>query len=423
MSEQNSWVRWKPSYEEEPYKGTSWLNNFRIKAFKILLIVSILLLLLIVARSLTNGVFPVLDFCNTVCFAILLFLLNKHPKLFKTLVWVGLVALFINALDGILPNSTKVIPNSYVLYPLLALYGGLLGEIWIAVAAIVFVLTVFLYTWITHRPLSYDEYMILTNLSLATFGMGVAGPAIWYTQKRTLQIVDKQARKLHSELDARIRLDAIIFHDINNPLFLMKGTTDLMLAQEPPCQFDVKDIQLLNDMTKRISTLIDSARGIGTPRDVLMHDIQIDALFAEQKELFAQKLADKKQTFILNAPEGLSVYANKDILRSSILSNFMSNAIKFSPSGSEITMTAKTEGAETRISIIDAGQGFPDDLLRKGEKGEKYQSTDGTNGEFGTAYGLLISSICLRNMNGFLEVRNGTKGGAEVSAILNSSIL
>lgn len=297
------------------------------------------------------------------------------------------------------------------------LYGGLLGDVWITLVAFVVVIGVFSYSWFTHRPLNASEYYMLTNLYLVAMGAGIASLTVWFQHKKLLGIVNRQAHNLRKELDAKLRLDALVFHDINNPLFLMQGTLDLMLNETEDGKFKVEDVELLNDMTKRISAIIESARGIGTSNDILMRDIPVKVLFDEQQELFAARLKGKDQTLVFEGSENLTVYSKNDVLRNSVFSNFLSNAVKFSLCGSEIKMLANEKDHKIRISFIDRGDGFSGELLQKGAKGEKYTSHTGTEGEFGTAYGLLIASICLRHLNASLEVRNLKEGGAEVSAV------
>lgn len=421
QSEADGWVKWNTSYDEDPYRDTSWLSGFRINAFKVLMVVSSPLLMFVVFRSWLEGDFPPVDFGNAVVFIILFFLVKWRPEWFRLIAWIGLIAFLINAFDGFRPYSQGVLVAPYILYPLLVLYGGLLGDVWIALVAFLFVMGMYGYSWINHSPLDQEEYMMLTNLCLSAVGIGIAALTVWFQHKKLLRIVNRQAQDLRSELDAKLRLDALIFHDINNPLFLMKGTLDLMSDNADEGKFSIKDIELLNDMTKRIAAIIESARGIGTGKDILMLDIPVELLFTEQQELFSSRLSKKNQTFVFEGEKGLTVYSNNDVLRNSVLSNFLSNAIKFSPRGTEIKMKASRENNKTRISIIDQGEGFPEDLLQKVAKGEKYGSKSGTEGELGTAYGLSIASICLRNLNGILEVRNQKDGGAEVSAILEST--
>jgi NtrC-family two-component system sensor histidine kinase KinB len=81
-----------------------------------------------------------------------------------------------------------------------------------------------------------------------------------------------------------------------------------------------------------------------------------------------------------------------------IVSNLISNAIRYSHDNSIISITAKQEAQEIKISVKDSGQGIPQDYLDK--IFDKYFRVPGTQKE-GTGLGLAISKE-------FMEAQGGT---------------
>jgi NtrC-family two-component system sensor histidine kinase KinB len=81
-----------------------------------------------------------------------------------------------------------------------------------------------------------------------------------------------------------------------------------------------------------------------------------------------------------------------------IVSNLISNAIRYSHDNSVISITAKQEAQEIKISVKDSGQGIPQDYLDK--IFDKYFRVPGTQKE-GTGLGLAISKE-------FMEAQGGT---------------
>ena len=73
-----------------------------------------------------------------------------------------------------------------------------------------------------------------------------------------------------------------------------------------------------------------------------------------------------------------------------ILSQIISNAVKYSPSGGKIEITAAKKDAKTIISVKNSGRGIAQaDLARIFEKG--FTSSEGRDGSNATGYGMYLS--------------------------------
>ncbi|MDA3904583.1 MAG: ATP-binding protein [Bacteroidales bacterium] len=75
---------------------------------------------------------------------------------------------------------------------------------------------------------------------------------------------------------------------------------------------------------------------------------------------------------------------------STIIRNLVSNAIKYTPKGGEITISATSEINETKVSVMDTGIGIKPEDLKNLFKIDKATSTRGTDNEKGTGLGLLL---------------------------------
>ena len=91
----------------------------------------------------------------------------------------------------------------------------------------------------------------------------------------------------------------------------------------------------------------------------------------------------------------LMVRADNDMLKT-VVRNFLSNAIKFSPTGSSIEVTLKEEGDYAKVSIRDHGVGIAADRI--GSIFNKGETTYGTGGEEGSGLGLqLCQDFAIKN--------------------------
>lgn len=86
-----------------------------------------------------------------------------------------------------------------------------------------------------------------------------------------------------------------------------------------------------------------------------------------------------------------------------VLMNLMSNAAKFSNKGSAVTISAVRRKHQIRVSVIDHGQGIPDNLKQKiFEKFTQADSSD-TRQVGGTGLGLSITKLMVEKHNGSID--------------------
>jgi two-component system, sensor histidine kinase and response regulator len=117
--------------------------------------------------------------------------------------------------------------------------------------------------------------------------------------------------------------------------------------------------------------------------------------------------ADAKQIDLLaEVPEIPAVRADRDML-TTVLRNIVSNAIKFTPRGGKVTVTAEHQGESVTVKIADNGIGISPDVL---ETLFSPAATDrtrrGTEGEEGTGLGLPLCLDLVQRQGGTLTVQS-----------------
>jgi signal transduction histidine kinase len=411
-----AWVRWKASRLAEASTDDPWLHDDRVRSFRFVLSIAVAGLALLILRGfLVGGPSPWPDVANALCCVAVLVLLNRRPDRLRPLSWVVLISFLLNALEGLFADSTRPIAPFHMLLPLLVLYGALLGDRWMVLVALLWVLALYGYSAAASWPLSLSDMLTLTNLVFATIVASLTALVVWLQHRRLVENLNSQAHDLRHELDERARLHAILFHDLSNPL------TALLNTSAPAVRRTADPAVLLervDGMAKRMYSIIRSARVMEAGQLASRTLVIVGTLYDQLNEVFSSRLAAKEQGFLLTEGAALAVRAAVPVLCHSVLGNIVSNAIKFSPRGSVIEMAAWSEGDRVRIEVRDQGRGFSREVLRHGARGEEIPSLQGTEGEGGSGYGLRIAALCLDRMEGALEVRNRDSGGGTVSLLL-----
>jgi PAS domain S-box-containing protein len=111
-------------------------------------------------------------------------------------------------------------------------------------------------------------------------------------------------------------------------------------------------------------------------------------------------------------PDSLRVYADPELL-GEVLQNLVANAVKFTPSGGSITVSAAVEDGPV-ITIQDSGVGMDAARLQQVLAPEAYSSTPGTAGEKGTGLGVRICREILTAHKGHLTIESRPGAGTTV---------
>ena len=124
---------------------------------------------------------------------------------------------------------------------------------------------------------------------------------------------------------------------------------------------------------------------------------------------------EKNVQFITTAPikkEEISLPISKESLVNSVLGNLLSNALKFTDSGLKVYFSMVIDHDFIYFSIIDSGQGIPEDIVKSVQSFSKVRSSAGTNKETGSGMGLSIICYIVNRIGGevqFYRLERGTK--------------
>src|SRR5258708_33078044 len=215
-------------------------------------------------------------------------------------------------------------------------------------------------------------------------------------QERTSEL--QQALKLLSELSQmKANFVANISHELRTPLTHVKGYLDLMLSNSlgPLSSEQLQALQVTQKSADRLENLIEdlimfslASRG---EMSMKLEDMDIQKLVllssktarqkAEPRGVQVQAIADEDTPHVRGDPEKISW----------VLNQLLDNAVKFSPTGGQVTVSLKEEGTNlVMVSVMDLGIGIPANRLK--EIFEPFHQLDGssTRNAGGTGLGLSL---------------------------------
>jgi signal transduction histidine kinase len=135
----------------------------------------------------------------------------------------------------------------------------------------------------------------------------------------------------------------------------------------------------------------------------------LNDLIAESKTMLRQKLLDKDITLIIDINKDFSVKVERTSFINSVINNLISNAVKFSNSGSKIELIATKIETGVSLRVRDYGIGIPEEILNNLFTLSKPTSRTGTKGEMGTGFGMPLVKKFMEVYGGSIDVRSKDK--------------
>ena len=211
------------------------------------------------------------------------------------------------------------------------------------------------------------------------------------------------------------RLLRVLCHDVSNPLSAIRFTLD---ALDPRSPFRAAHLELpvavqrMRQAEATITAIIQNVRAqeaLGLyGGSVPTKPVDLVNCIEETIELFDGWFV-AKAIRVEREFEAVPrwVEAEPSLLKSTILSNALSNALKFSPHGGVLRITiGQSNPDRIRVRIADRGAGIPPELLRAFPVAGAIASQPGTGGEVGTGFGLRLMRDYLELMGGRLTLRS-----------------
>ncbi len=208
---------------------------------------------------------------------------------------------------------------------------------------------------------------------------------------------------------------AMVTHDLRTPLGTVNNVFDFLHRgqlgelNDKGQRFVESGLRNTSRMMSLINDLLDIEKIKSGNFEIDCAEVEVRNLFKGCTDLYATTAAAQKIDLIVNDTEA-TVWGDQDkLLR--LLSNLVGNAIKFTPEGGQISLSAEQNNGSVKLSVKDTGPGIPKDKLVN--VFERYLQVDGAHKSSGSGLGLAICKMFAEAHGGRIWVESEEGKGAE----------
>jgi signal transduction histidine kinase len=226
-------------------------------------------------------------------------------------------------------------------------------------------------------------------------------------------VLHEAAGELRNSADQRRYLMEMVSHDIRSPLMSaqvsLEVLSDKRIGELPPMA--TRQVEALGANLRRVISLTSDLMEVDK---LEVENLELDRQlvdiwdFVEENLVGLAELAKKKDITLVNECAHIKIMADK-LRLGQVVTNIVSNAIKFSPEHSWIRVQASRNESYLNLSIVDNGPGIP----KKHQQRifEKYAQLENGAGK-GFGLGLAICKLVVQAHDGAIGVTNEAGAGA-----------
>ncbi|WP_303225553.1 cell wall metabolism sensor histidine kinase WalK [uncultured Acidaminococcus sp.] len=229
------------------------------------------------------------------------------------------------------------------------------------------------------------------------------------------EVFNQMSAELAANESNRQEFLANIAHELKTPLAVLQGHLESMLdGVEEPAPDKLFSMQ---EEVMRLTRLVGDLRDLSLAQvhrlELHLQPVDLDEKVERAADMLEPLLEEKKLRFVKELAPGLPARQLDPDRLNQILYNLITNAIRYTHSGTSILLKTEPAGDRVRLTIADEGPGIaPEDLPHVFEqfyRGDK--SRNRASG--GSGIGLSLAKSFVEAQGGTITARNRKEGGAE----------
>lgn len=231
------------------------------------------------------------------------------------------------------------------------------------------------------------------------------------------ELIRMQSAELEKSNQTKDKFFSLIAHDLRNPIQALVGLSEIILTDmDKDKNSEQREMFYnLNSSAQSLQHLVEDLLSWASLQSKKMslkpEQIDINQLAVQILKLFKENALQKDIELSFKSSTSNTIYADRNMLKT-ILRNFISNAIKFSQPGGNVSLDISQENSTFIIEVMDEGIGMDENMVQKLLHSDLNVSRIGTQNERGTGLGLPICKEMIALHGGKLEIESEEQKGS-----------
>ena len=226
-------------------------------------------------------------------------------------------------------------------------------------------------------------------------------------------------RMMEEATQAKLRFFTSVSHEFRTPLTLIADPVDRLLTDPDTTEGQRHLLTLVRKnvaiMLRLVGQVLDLRKAQNGKIQLNVSRVDLAQALREWTETFVPACERRGMTLHVTASNGLIAVTDRDKVES-ICYNLLSNALKHTPDGGQITVTLQAKGTDRfTLTVTDTGEGIPHDKLR--HVFERFYQVAGVD-HVGTGIGLALVKSFAEAMGGSVTVASEVEHGSTFTVTL-----
>ncbi|HEX9106927.1 MAG TPA: ATP-binding protein [Longimicrobiales bacterium] len=243
---------------------------------------------------------------------------------------------------------------------------------------------------------------------------------------RLAGVLNSLLSRLHDAFEQQRRFMADAAHELRTPVAVIRGEAEVSLARRERDSAEYRDaLDVVAGESARLSGIVDDlftlARADAGEVPVRPHPMYLDEVVTETTRAVGTLASRRRIQLTVDAPEEMPYTGDEALLRR-MLTNLLDNAVKYTPPGGRIRVTAGREGDRYRIAVSDTGPGIPpgdrERIFQRFHRLDQARPGEADGPQGGAGLGLPIARWIAEAHGGTLVLAESTPAGSTFVAEL-----
>jgi signal transduction histidine kinase len=239
--------------------------------------------------------------------------------------------------------------------------------------------------------------------------------AVAHTFNEMTKDLGSRSEQLHAADRARRALFADVSHELMTPLTAMRGYLETLGMQNLTLREDTRAryLSIIGDETQKLERLVgdllDLSRLEGGGESLDLQDVPVESLFGRVAARHEREADSSGVVLATIVAPGAEIVYGDPLRLEQALQNLAANALRHTPPGGRIDISAASQPPDMVITVRDSGCGIPPEHLPF--VFDRFYKADPSRGAGGSGLGLSIVKAIIDKHGGRISVESKVAEG------------